>query len=246
MNDAYHKIKHTLDEVNSIIQTFQFQVNKQSTDGRFSHSQKQISPVNNKVVFASSMFGCCFSIGSFAHKYAEMSYQNSGQNQYAYQKHSQNLKSGNLDPTAFQKFLWGDIFYNEVSRKFGRKSENGSQRSFVHFILEPFYKIVSSTISNEKAELMPVIKKLGLLLHKKDYNLDIKPLLKLVLRKFFGSVSCLVDAMVQNFRNSAEGTKTKVSNYYRNSKDDQSQADQLSKCDSKGPLCINIVKLIHN
>ena len=24
MNDAYHKIKHTLDEVNSIIQTFQF------------------------------------------------------------------------------------------------------------------------------------------------------------------------------------------------------------------------------
>ena len=68
-------------------------------------------------------------------------------------------------------------------------------RSFVHFILEPFYKIVSSTISNEKAELLPIIKKLGLLLHKKDYGLDIKPLLKLVLSKFFGSVSCLIDAM---------------------------------------------------
>lgn len=39
MNDAYHKIKHTLDEVNQIIQTFQFQLNKQSTEGKFVHSQ---------------------------------------------------------------------------------------------------------------------------------------------------------------------------------------------------------------
>ncbi len=105
-----------------------------------------------------------------------------------------------LDPVAFQKFLWGDIFYNEQTRKFGRKNDGASTRSFVHFILEPFYKIVSSTISNEKTELLPIIKKLGLLLHKKDYGLDIKPLLKLVLSKFFGNVSCLVDSMAQNFR----------------------------------------------
>lgn len=100
----------------------------------------------------------------------------------------------------FQKFLWGDIFYNEETRKFSRKSEIGLSRSFVHFILEPFYKIVSATISNERSELMPIIKKLGILLQKKDYNLDIKPLLKLVLSKFFGNVSCLVDAMSQNIR----------------------------------------------
>jgi WD40 repeat protein len=50
-----------------------------------------------------------------------------------------------------------------------RINDGSSIRSFVHFILEPFYKIVSTTISNEKAELLPIIKKLGLLLHKKDY-----------------------------------------------------------------------------
>lgn len=71
----------------------------------------------------------------------------------------------------------------------------------MHFILEPFYKIVSSTISNEKAELLPIIKKLGIYLHKKDFSLDIKPLLKLVLVKTFGSVSCLVDSMVDHFPN---------------------------------------------
>ena len=40
MNDAYHKIKHTLDEVNSIIQTFQFQLNKESSDGGQNNHQK--------------------------------------------------------------------------------------------------------------------------------------------------------------------------------------------------------------
>ena len=120
----------------------------------------------------------------------------------------------------FSKFLWGDIYYNEETRKFSRKSEGGLPRSFVHFILEPFYKIVSSTISNEKSELLPVIKKLGIFLQKKDFSLDIKPLLKLVLIKMFGSVSCLVDSMVQNFEHAVNGTRRKVANYYRNSSDD--------------------------
>ena len=120
---------------------------------------------------------------------------------------------------SFQKFLWGDLYFNEETRKFSRTSEGGLPRSFVHFILEPFYKLVSATISNEKSELMPVIKKLGLLLHKKDYNLDIKPLLKLVLSRFFGSTSALVDAMAHNIRSAQDGTRTKVHNFYRNSGD---------------------------
>ena len=67
---------------------------------------------------------------------------------------------------------------------------------------------------------MPIVKKLGLFLHKKDYNLDIKPLLKLVLTKFFGNASCIVDAMAQNIKHSSDGTQTKVQTYYRNSGDD--------------------------
>jgi 116 kDa U5 small nuclear ribonucleoprotein component len=34
--------------------------------------------------------------------------------------------------------------------------------------------------------------------------------------------------------------------YYRNSSDSQAHSAQLSTCDPKGPLCINIIKLIHN
>lgn len=82
-----------------------------------------------------------------------------------------------------------------------RKSEGGLPRSFVHFVLEPFYKIVSHTISKEKNELMPVLKKLNIFLKKKDYSLDIKPLLKLVISKFFGDLSCLSTSIVNIFKN---------------------------------------------
>jgi U5 small nuclear ribonucleoprotein component len=171
------------------------------------------------VVFASSLFGCCFTLGSFTKKYAEMANPSTPAT-----KHSHQVKTQALDPAHFQKFLWGDIFYKEDTRKFIRKQEGGLPRSFVHFILEPFYKLVSSTISNEKAELLPVIKRLGVYLHKKDYQLDIKPLLKVVLSRFFGDTSCLVDCLVASVRTAAAGTLVKVQNYYRNSSDDSKVA----------------------
>lgn len=90
------------------------------------------------------------------------------------------------------------------------------------------------------------MKKLSIYLKKKDYLLDIKPLLKLVLSKYFGDLSCTTDAMVHHFRNAAQGTVNKVNNYYRNSSDNKELADQLKKCDSKGPLCVNIVKMFMN
>jgi len=73
---------------------------------------------------------------------------------------------------------------------------------------------VSISISEEKEELMPVLKKLGIFLNKKDYSLDIRPLLKLVLSKSFGKLSCLVDTMNHNFVNMKEGTKIKTEKFY--------------------------------
>lgn len=69
-------------------------------------------------------------------------------------------------------------------------------RSFVQFILEPFYKIISVSISEEKSGLEPVLRKNGIVLKNSDYNLDIKPLIRLILRKLLGDLSGLVDALV--------------------------------------------------
>jgi U5 small nuclear ribonucleoprotein component len=67
----------------------------------------------------------------------------------------------------------------------------------VQFILEPFYKIISVSISEEKSELEPILKKNGIVLKNADFNLDIKPLIRLVLRKLLGDLSCLVDSLAK-------------------------------------------------
>lgn len=102
-----------------------------------------------------------------------------------------------MDPEKFAKFLWGDLFYNEEKRKFERSGAMGrNPRSFVHFILEPFYKVISVSISEEKAELEPILSRLGVYLKRKEFELDIKPLVKLVLRSLLGDMSCFIDVLV--------------------------------------------------
>lgn len=93
---------------------------------------------------------------------------------------------------------------------------------------------------------MPVMKKLGVFLKKKDYAMDIKPLLKLVMTKVFGDLSCMVDSIVEIFKNAQIGTRVKVESYYRNGNDDIDMVERMSKCDPKGMLCVNVVKMYSN
>ena len=127
--------------------------------------------------------------------------------------------------------MWGDLYYNEERRKFERTSSGGNPRSFVHFVLEPFYKVVAVSISEEREELEPVLTRLGVYLKKKDFSLDIKPLVRLVLRNLLGDLSCLVDSMVSSFPTVKENTKNKVAALYESSLDSSDLRNKLTECD---------------
>lgn len=50
--------------------------------------------------------------------------------------------SGAVDVDELAPRLWGNIYFNEQSRKFSKKpADPETKRSFVHFILEPLYKL---------------------------------------------------------------------------------------------------------
>ena len=55
--------------------------------------------------------------------------------------------------------------------------------------------MISVTISEEKQELQPVLVKHKVHLKPAEYNLDIKPLLKLVLSRMLGDIGVLADAI---------------------------------------------------
>ena len=211
--DAYFKLKHVVEEVNTIIEN--------TVPGR--GESKRLSPEKGNVGFASSSMDWVFTLPSFARMYAE-----------TYAK---------VDAAEFGRRLWGDIFFNPRIRKFTRKAaEEGAKRSFVTFVLEPIYKLYSHTISQSPEDLEGTLEQLGIKLKPSQLRSDAKVLLKLVCAQFFGSAGGFVDMVVEHIPSPVEGAQRQLENYYTGPLQ-SNVAQSMLKCDADGPLVIEITKL---
>ncbi|KAK6437221.1 hypothetical protein LTR95_006582 [Oleoguttula sp. CCFEE 5521] len=215
--DAYFKLKHVVEEVNTYIESV--------IPGR--GEKFRVSPEKGNVAFACSSMNWCFTLQSFSKMYAE-SYPNA-----------------EFDVREFSKRLWGDIFFNPRSRKFTRKAvEEKARRSFVHFVLEPIYKLYSNTISESPADLKKTLEELGIVLKPSQLRANAKDLLKMVCEQFFGPASGFVDMVVEHVPSPVEGAKQKLDNYYTGPLDSQT-AESMLKVDAEGPLVVQITKLFN-
>jgi U5 small nuclear ribonucleoprotein component len=182
--DAYYKLRHLIEEVNTII----------SNNGE---QDQCVSPERGNVLFASTQFGWMFSLRSFASVFVRraISGQESGMK---------------VDLEEFSKRLWGDIYYDAGRGSF-RKSpvEGATKRTFIAFILEPLYKLYGCVMSQEKEELKETLTAVGIKLKDAEYRLNVKSLLRLVLGFFFGNSSAafvdVVTAAVKDPQESAFG-----------------------------------------
>ncbi|OQN99452.1 hypothetical protein B0A48_14429 [Cryoendolithus antarcticus] len=215
--DAYFKLKHVVEEVNTYIESV--------IPGR--GEKYRVSPEKGNVAFACSSMNWCFTLPSFSKMYAE-SYPNA-----------------EFDVREFSKRLWGDIFFNPRSRKFTRKAvEEKARRSFVHFVLEPIYKLYSNTISESPADLKKTLEELGIVLKPSQLRANAKDLLKMVCEQFFGPASGFVDMIVEHVPSPVEGAKQKLDNYYTGPVDSQT-AQSMLRVDAEGPLVVQITKLFN-
>lgn len=215
--DAYFKLKHTVEEVNTAIEN--------TIPG---HGEKfRVSPEKGNVAFACSSMGWCFTLPSFAQMYADT---------YA---------DSDLDVVEFSRRLWGDIYFNPGSRKFTRRgTEAESKRSFVNFVLEPIYKLYSHTISESPEDLKATLKSLGIHLKPMQLRSNAKDLLKLACEQFFGPASGFVDMLVQHVPSPLEGARLKLDRYYTGPIDSKT-AESMISCDQDGPLVIHVTKLFN-
>lgn len=212
-NDAYFKLKHVIEEVNTVIE------NTVPSQGE----RRRLSPERGNVAFACSSMGWVFTLKSFAKMYAD-----------TYTK---------LDAADFSARLWGDIFFNPQSRKFTRKGmEPKAARTFVTFILEPVYKLYSHTISESPEDLKATLATLKISLKPSQFKADAGVLLKLVCRQFFGLADGFVDMVVQHIPSPVEGSHKKLEKYYTGPLDSK-VAEAMSRCDQDGPLVVHVTKL---
>ncbi|KAK4149125.1 Pre-mRNA-splicing factor cwf10 [Chaetomidium leptoderma] len=214
-NDAYYKLKHVIEEVNTVIEN--------TIPGR--GADKRISPEKGNVLFACTSMGWCFTLGSFANMYSD--------------------SFGGVNVDEFARRLWGDVYFNPRKRNFTRKPvEKEAKRSFVNFILEPIYKLYSHTISESPEDLKAKLEKLGIRLKPSQYKSDPKVLLKLVCEQFFGPSTGFVDMVCQHVPSPAEAAEKKLSQYYTGPLDTK-VAESIKKCDQNGPLVVYVTKLFN-
>ncbi|KAM7222564.1 P-loop containing nucleoside triphosphate hydrolase protein [Rhypophila decipiens] len=214
-DDAYYKLKHVIEEVNTVIEN--------TIPGR--GEERRLSPERGNVLFACTSMGWCLTIQSFAKMYAETS-------------------AKGLNHEEFARRLWGDVYYNPSKRNFTRKplDEKAKHRSFVHFILEPIYKLYSHTISDSPSDLKKMLGKLGIVLKPAQYKTDPKVLLKLVCEQFFGPSYAFVDMVNQHIPSPAAAAEKKLQHYYTGPVDTK-VAKSIMDCDQNGPLVVYITKL---
>lgn len=250
-SDAYYKLKHIIDEVNSLINRYTDEASASSTwangtlpsetetiSGQKPYKQLVLSPLLGNVCFSSSYYRFCFTLKSFAKIYA--------------------LKfMTNFDYSQFALKLWGDIYYNAKTRKFAKKPTSAtSQRTFVEFILEPLYKIFSQTVGDVDTTLPDTLDELGIKLTKTELKLNIRPLLKLICARFFGEFSGFTDMLAEHIPSPVANAFNKVQHIYtgplETSEDDEDQDEEtrnhenfitsILTCDPDGPLVIHTTK----
>lgn len=221
-SDAYFKLKHVIEEVNTVIE------NTLPGQGE----KRRLSPEKGNVLFACSSMGWSFTLQSFAKMYAD---------RYPPQKKGQ----AGIDAQEFARRLWGDIFFNPRKRSFTRKAiEERAKRSFVHFVLEPIYKLYSHTISESPEDLKETLATLGISLKPSQYKTDASVLLKFVCEQFFGPSNGFVDMVVDHIPSPVESAESKIERYYTGPLD-TCVAKAMKECDQDGPLVIHISKLFN-
>ena len=225
-NDAYFKIKYIIDEFNKIVienEIYNMDKNKKYF----------IHPNSGNVLFGSMKYNVIFSLESLSNKL----YNN--KNKYKL----------NIDYKKFAKLLYGDIYYDEKNNKFTKEmTGEDKKRTFVKFVLEPFYKIIGYAISEEKDDLIDFLTKgfnlNNFQINQIDYKADPNPLLSQILTMIYGHHSSLVDICINKICNSEEGSKRKISSLYTGNRNTDFYTE-IIKSSPEGPLICSVYKLYH-
>ena len=217
---AYLKILNTLSEVNNILKAL---------------GLRELNPINNNVCFSSALFGWSFTLQSFAKMYCDY------HNEYI------TNQSEYINYMEFSKKLFGNYYTHIIDGKkvIKNKPQNRdkNKRTFVEYILQPLYKIYSHVLGCDSNKLHDLFNELGIKLKKKELSLDVKPLLKVVLSKFFGTSKGFVGMIIQNIPPPNVGNKIKVKLNYNGNLNDRLGVAML-KCDSKSDISmVNVTKM---
>ena len=227
-SDAYFKLRFMIDELNGWISEIT------------GHKSRVFRPELGNVLFASGKFKFVFSLPSFA-RTMYIDPVRAGGSPYL-------LISG--FPTAsipeeadvLAKCLWGDIYCDRSGGgSFSKNPNEEGKRSFIQFVLEPFYKILSACVSEDKNALSQI----GVWLPNSVWETNAETVITAVMEQMFPEgVAPFIDAVTEFIPNAKEGSQAKVRRTYTGSLLSEAGKGMLS-CSSEAVLMVHCAKSMH-
>ncbi|KAJ3388041.1 Elongation factor 2 [Lobulomyces angularis] len=214
--DLYNNFQRCIENVNVCISTYNDKV----------IGDAQVYPEKGTVAFGSGLHGWAFTLRQFAQRYG---------------------KKFGVDQDKMMQRLWGENFFNPKTKKWTKKDTDAEgkqlERAFNMFILDPIFKLFDSIMNFKKEATAKMLEKLEITLKKEELDLEGKPLLKVVMKKFLPAGEALLEMIVIHLPAPSTAQRYRVENLYEGPMDDEC-ANGIRECDHNGPLMLYVSKMV--
>ena len=185
----------------------------------------QVYPDHGTVAFGSGLHGWAFTLRQFANRYA--------------------TKFG-VDRNKMMLRLWGENYFNPKTKKWTTKAQDADgkalDRAFNVFVLDPIYKLFDC-IMNGKKNTFELLEKLEVKMKPEEKELQGKPLLKNVMKKFLPASEALLEMIVIHLPSPRKAQPYRVETLYEGPMDDEC-ANGIRNVDPKAPLMLYVSKMV--
>ncbi|GES93961.1 elongation factor 2 [Rhizophagus clarus] len=216
--NLYNSFQRTIESVNVIISTY-----FDKTLGDI-----QVYPEKGTVAFGSGLHGWGFTLRQFAQRYS---------------------KKFGVDKEKMMQKLWGENYFNANTKKWSKQptpiNDKGdmSERAFCMFVLDPIFKLFDAIMNSKKEEITKMLDKLEITLKSNEKELEGKPLLKVVMKKFLPVAEALLEMIVIHLPSPVAAQKYRAEMLYEGPADDEC-AIGIRDCDPNAPLMLYVSKMV--
>ena len=213
-DDLYNTFERIVENVNVIIATY--------GDDEGPMGKIQVDPTIGTVGFGSGLHGWAFTLKQMAEMYAS--------------------KFG-IEVEKFMQRLWGNQFYNAKEKKWNKTGGDGYVRGFVQFVLDPIYKVFDAVMNFKKEMIQTLIEKLNIKLSPDEKDLEGKPLMKVMMRRWLPAADALLQMITIHLPSPVTSQKYRMELLYEGPHDDEA-AIGIKACDPNAPLMMYVSKMV--
>jgi elongation factor 2 len=212
--DLFQTFQRIVENINVIIATY--------GDDSGPMGQIMVDPSIGSVGFGSGLHGWAFTLKQFAEMYAD--------------------KFG-IQGEKMMKNLWGERYFNASTKKWQNNSDGNSKRGFCQFVLDPIFKVFDCVMNVKKDETVKLLEKLNIKLPVEERELESKPLLKAIMRRWLPAGDTLLQMICIHLPSPVTSQRYRTDLLYEGPHDDEA-AMAMKNCDENGPLMMYISKMV--